>query len=1853
MTMKRPAVIFAAAVALIFLSSVALPVSALAKRGSDDDGHVLVSLWKNVDRALGADRPQAAATALEKVIEKAGQQRLAWDFYDAWSQYADIMTARNWKLADSLSSEWLAQTEASGEPVAVYCVKYGRSYAADPDSALAYVAENAAVLKSSVNRGFYSGAVPAGRYRTLPGFVRNSISDDYEYVLWTLVCRLPYGSPEAAQAFSLLSSHIGDAYPRGAYLEYFMLMERSGNDGLEEALDAFIRRYSGRAISLYALQSTLELRFEELQRQVYDADRSMSWNELSDSFMALREDCSDFERLRNSFSGVEADVADECDAAESLARRLDASDISVSADGDSVDVVLRNLGEASLKIVPVGDGGIPVMDTVLFNTAGSYFIPDTVRVRFPQTDDGDYVISCRSGKEETSYSCSRRTISAAHRLNGDRYGIYATDYMTGKPLENAAVSLYSGDSLLACMNVGSFRGFEPFPYDMASLPDPVAARRMYYVCSYIDSAGNRRLSREIPLSPAVSGTLRKDSAGERVWNCAIYMDRAAFNPGDTVQFKGILYDAGGMNTAPEGKKVKVLLYGPQGERLDSSDAVTGRYGSFAGSFPLPAGGRNGRYVIAVEEQGRTVSRNSLTVDDFVLPTYSLTFDDAEGFVFPGGNVEVSGHVESYTGHSISSATVRYTVEKDFDVLVAEGVVPLDADGRFSFVFVADDSADGYDYYDVTVTVSDVTGESLGFGKSYFAYWGVDFSISVLDEPEGSMDIGYQRNYSGGHHGYGSSILDGEKARCVFSLKNTCSTEIRGENIRYSVMQRDSVLYSGETFSGDTLEIDLSGLRSGEYRIEAECPVSMVRADGRDTLLVARYSHILLKMNEGEDSLDADVENAFKVLDDNDIVLLAGAARGPVWAVVELWDEDGILLHSDLVTMSGERGRPGSLKTLRYEFKPEYTDKVLLRVFYFRNGRNWSFSHVYSRPDQCRELPLELVSSTGKAAPGEECHYEVRTSPGTEVLVSVFDKSTEQIAPNYWPLVSSGRDVVSVPVSAWNGYVKGMFSYRLGESAMTKNSIVADAMAAPVQENIASGTNMGAASGAEVVPRSDFSGTLAFLPFLEPDSDGVLHFSFRTSDKISTYVVSVLAHDRSMGNSVRRKELLVTKPVMVSVSAPAFLYQGDSYVMKVSVGNRSGACVYGMLTLYVYESAGYESSVPVMVVSRPVSVGKDTAMAEEFVIDVPAGVDTLGFKAVFSARNASHGDLVSGSDVSGDGVKSGSPVSASGQAMSLSDGVFVAVPVKPAYQTIIESHSAMLLPGTSRDSLYNELRKEFVNVSGYGSTAMEISLEDMLFEALPDTLVLRGSDVLSLSEALYSSCLAAFLKQGHGGGTVTVLDENGGRIGTAAELAGRLGDYVCSDGGLAWFPGMDSSPIITAAVLERIAGLRDRKVLDMNLLPESLVRKAVQYLDSSVFSDVSLPLWAGGISLSQYLYVRSMFADMPLAFPGKGKIPAETRRKIMACLDVKGENPLEGDILAKARRVAVIMNLSGADGVFASGLGLKRPVMKKLMRNIESDMTSLMEYAVEHPSGGVYFPNAVMPYRGLLESELYAHSLICDLLTRYADASRFQVASGAYRAGGRKALRASSTADRASWLADGLRIWIMVQKETQDWTSDPAFIDAVASVSDGLASVSDVSVLVLAQRVLKPFVEVAQAGNGFEVERKYYVERSSSNADVPAGGFSGDGSINDREQHRIVREEIKDGDSVFVGDKVTAVYRIWNAENRSFVRVTAPRNASLRPSAQLSGRMYGVLRTDSPLLSATYSRPAFLPQCYREVKADRTVYYFDSYPEETTYIEEQFIVNQAGIFTSPVLETECMYAPHYRANASYDGKMKID
>jgi hypothetical protein len=127
-------------------------------------------------------------------------------------------------------------------------------------------------------------------------------------------------------------------------------------------------------------------------------------------------------------------------------------------------------------------------------------------------------------------------------------------------------------------------------------------------------------------------------------------------------------------------------------------------------------------------------------------------------------------------------------------------------------------------------------------------------------------------------------------------------------------------------------------------------------------------------------------------------------------------------------------------------------------------------------------------------------------------------------------------------------------------------------------------------------------------------------------------------------------------------------------------------------------------------------------------------------------------------------------------------------------------------------------------------------------------------------------------------------------------------------------------------------------------------------------------------------------------------------------------------------------------------------------------------------------------------------------------------------------------------------------------------------------------------------------------------------------------------------ELKDGDALKVGDRVTAVYSIWSEENRSFVRLTAPHPASFRPVRQLSGHYGWWLR---PLYSAGWT---FTPQGYRNVLADKTEYWFDSYPEENTSISEEFFVTQTGTFQTPAVEIESLYASHYRANDEGHGAL---
>ncbi len=437
------------------------------------------------------------------------------------------------------------------------------------------------------------------------------------------------------------------------------------------------------------------------------------------------------------------------------------------------------------------------------------------------------------------------------------------------------------------------------------------------------------------------------------------------------------------------------------------------------------------------------------------------------------------------------------------------------------------------------------------------------------------------------------------------------------------------------------------------------------------------------------------------------------------------------------------------------------------------------------------------------------------------------------------------------------------------------------------------------------------------------------------------------------------------------------------------------------------------------------------------------------------------------------------------------------------------------------------------------------------------------------------------------------------------LEEKIGACQNEDGGFGWFQGMQSSPILTAVVLEWLARMPEPSGFAA-FVQAMVCENAVKFLDDNQFN-LARPFWCGGISDEQYLYIRSMYAEAPFAVNVTGsqadynKRMKEFRKWAKVYLVPERERGLNGHILDKARRVLTLRNLlASPEGIaLAKTFGVSFGAKARMEASVEADIASLLEYAVPHKDGGMYYPNAVMPFRGLLESEAYAHALLCRLFS-----------SG------------PGSTDATRQVADGIRIWLMLQKETQRWDETPGFVDAIAAVLAGSDEVKSTRIILMERSYEKPYADIRPAGNGFTVERTF--QRS-----VTVAG-------------KVKWEDPQPGEVLAKGETIRCEYRIWNGENRSFVRLTAPREATLRPVKQLSG-MYGWgIR---PLwVNGWFS---FQPRGYREVKADRSIWWFDTYPEEKTTIAEEFYVTQTGVFTAPVVEMESLYAPHYRANAGFE------
>ncbi len=852
-----------------------------------------------------------------------------------------------------------------------------------------------------------------------------------------------------------------------------------------------------------------------------------------------------------------------------------------------------------------------------------------------------------------------------------------------------------------------------------------------------------------------------------------------------------------------------------------------------------------------------------------------------------------------------------------------------------------------------------------------------------------------------------------------------------------------------------------------------------------------------------------------------------------------------------------------LHRISFDYPVVDFEEATVGIVYARDGRLGNFKRLYPKKSRTLDLSVQAVEFKDELSPGKVYRFSFKAdNPEDMEAVVSAYDASADAILRGYEAEEAKWKTVSLKEPSPNQ----AFSVYAGAGDF--NNGVLDF----VDDVLVMGVSRSVGSAAEYVGgalRSDFNDVLCFIPHIV-SKDSTISFTVKTSDKLSTYHLNLFAHTRDMHNTFLQKDFKVTIPVKVSISQPSYLYRGDIYDVSATVSSKSADCD-GEVRIEAYEDA--ESTI--YPYSKPLALAGGTSSSFNQKKSINAWGDSLNVTVSYISDK-------------------------------YSDGVYVKIPLKKDIQSLTESHSAVLLSSGSREAALKHLKESFRNMSAEDAVEKEETVSVILQRLISKSDTPKDKDLVSVMDAF---CFAKMLE----GERKTDVPDT---VWTSILTFRNRG------GGFAWLKQMPSNQSITAAALERFALLRDMgcEIPDMT--------SSVRYLDSIQFAR-DWPWWCGGLNIRQYLYVRSMFPEVPF----RQSLNAENKDRISNYLcpsksAVRKDIVSKYDVLELARRSSVIRNLLSSE----SGRKLLKSLTGKsysksnLQKTLDEDIFHITDHAVHHPDGGSYYPNAVMPLKGMIENEAYAHSLIADVLSAYSkDFGSSQPSARAKHA----TSRAAQTASSAAQVADQVRLWLILQAQTQDWEKNLYFLNAVRSINQVSDSIKRTSVLTLSNTEEKRFDSVVQSGNGMKIERILYRDSVSTE-----DGTSG------------LRARIRVGDTLRRGEKIIAEYRIWNKENRSFVMVSAPREACMMPVNQLSGKYYGL---KSLIVDGYYS---FEPTGYRSVETERTRYYFDVLPEETTVLKEEFFVVQDGVYTAPVVEVECSYAPMYRANGAFGGRIPV-
>ena len=1507
-----------------------------------------------------------------------------------------------------------------------------------------------------------------------------------------------------------------------------------------------------------------------------------------------------------------------------------------------------------------------------------YRTQDTV-FTFQAPEVGEYVMriipDIRAKRDSESKFNVTRFKALTCRLPGNQYEVVTLDGQTGHPIPNAKVTLYTNDEKLLQEFTTGTDGKVVFPWK--------SDYRYLKAAKGADTA--------MPLQGVYGGSYGNyGDENKALEQMTLLTDRSLYRPGQTVYVKGIAYTqkADTANVLPN-KEYTVILTDANNQEVGQKKVRTNEFGSFATDFALPSACLNGMFSLIVGN-----SRTSIRVEDYKRPTFDITFEKQAGSYQLGDQIEVKGKIQSYSGVLLQDLPVKYTVKRSAFSLwrfaestqIASGEVTANENGEFTIPVRLEENdvyknhARVYYRYSVEATATNVAGETQS-------------STDVISA--GNRSLVLQTELS-------DKICKDKPFHTVFKVQNLNGqpVEVKGTFFLYQAKDADfkkldeKPVATGTFTSNEEMTIHWGNLPSGPYVLKA------VVKDGQGKEVTADANTILFAWEDKRPPVETPVwfyEANTEFDATHPAKFCFGTSEKDAYVMMNVFSGNE-LLESKVMNLSD------TIVHFYYPYKESYGDGVFINFCLVRDGQVYQEQVRLKKrlPDKTLTMKWEVFRDKLRPGQKEEWKLTIHTPQGqaaeAEMLATMYDASLDkiwnrkqnfsiyynQIIPysnwmsgyfgnnsfNYWwnhkylkvpamefdHFVTQGMGSIE---EALNGRVPGVMVRGYGvqkQAAMTGNIMIRGVSSRSKAEvkyvgSVAEDMELSAdraeagkpdgASEEETLPeapadlRTNLAETAFFYPQLRTNEQGEVSFSFTMPESLTRWNFRGYSHTKGMLMGTLDGEATTSKEFMLTPNLPRFVRVGDKTSVAASISNMTGKPQAGTVSMILFDPMT-EKVISTQKQKFTVEAGKTIGVS--FMFTVSDKYEILGCRMIADSG-------------------------------TFSDGEQQLLPVLSNKEHLVETLPMPVRGEETRtfslDSLFNHHSKT--------ATDRKLTIEFTgnpawyAIQALPSLSLPENNNAISWATAYYANTLASYIMNSQPrikavfdswklqGGTkdtflsnlqknqevknillsespwvleaqteeqqkeriATLFDLNNIRSNNIAALT-RLQELQNSSGAWSWYKGMTGSRYVTTYIAELNARLAMMTGEQPSGTALALQKNAFTYLHQEALKEYKEILKAqkDGVkftgvsgSILQYLYL--------IALSGE-QVPASNKAAYTYYLSKIGEMLPTASMDTKAI-AAIILDKAGRK------------------KEAQEFIASLKEHLTKTDEQGMFFAFNENPYTwgGM---KMQAHVDVMEAL---------ELTGG------------------NNDTVEEMKLWLLKQKQTQQWNSPVATADAVyALLMKGvnlLDNQGDVRI-VIAKEVLETVSpsKTTVPGLGYikrsftqknvvdarkiEVEKRnpgiawgaVYAEYESPIKDVRQQG----GELNVQKQLYVERmvnnapqlQPITEKTVLQVGDKVVSRLSIRADRPMDFVQLKDQRGACFEPIGSVSGYNWSN--------GIGY---------YVDIKDASTNFFFDHLGKGVYVLEHSYRISRAGTYETGLATMQCAYAPEY---ASHSASMTI-